>query len=780
MSDAEQLVDVKTIARAMQCSERSVQRYAKKGYRGGAPWRTSTTVLRRGVDAQFFSIVSLPAALRHAIRNLDRAESEAIRYATDIARVKADHDARALEQLAQLSEADRAVEGRRAAKLADGRKQFSKLPATSPKRHRALAREWVVLGTYDWRKRHGGSVENSLFGFANVVNTHSCDIPDSVRVYLPTDHGRIKLCEGTLRTWRGLYQTGGIWALTDRYGNRRNDSKIERNRELYRKLLGALQKRPHITPKKMKLWLAAAHPELNVVSAGGIGRFLRRFKQENPQLWTYVTNPDQWKNIFMAAAGSVFESITRLNQMWEMDSTPGDWMLKDGRHSVIGCIDLYSRRLKFFVSKTSTAAAVKQLVRRCVLDWGMPEAIRTDNGSDYVSQEFDSLLRDLQVIHEVCIPFASEEKGTIERAFRTMSHGLLDLLPGFIGHNVADRKVIDARESFAKRVMKRGENIEVALSAQDLQQVLDQWAEHVYAQDAHAGLDNCSPREMARNWREPIARIADERALDELLCDSVGVRTITKKGLRVDGRHYWDRDGALALYVGLQVFVRRDEHDLGRLAVYTNGATYEWIGWAYHDETLGISRREFAAAVRHRQKNKMQKQANELRAYVKEVRGDPVTTIIEHRKAQAENVVDLPKPSTPYTTPALREAGRAAASRAGESPARPMLDPEQSDEQRAEHEAMLIEFYREPEPIHDVRAVEDQPLPMYAYWLWLDEEQRSGSRVMNEHDRAFHEFFPRSIDYKVGKEFFDEFPDLSPADYLPAWVNQEKSRLKAG
>ncbi len=35
------------------------------------------------------------------------------------------------------------------------------------------------------------------------------------------------------------------------------------------------------------------------------------------------------------------------------DSTPADVMLKDGRHSIIGVIDLYSRRVKLHVSKTS-------------------------------------------------------------------------------------------------------------------------------------------------------------------------------------------------------------------------------------------------------------------------------------------------------------------------------------------------------------------------------------------------------------------------------------------
>ena len=102
-----------------------------------------------------------------------------------------------------------------------------------------------------------------------------------------------------------------------------------------------------------------------------------------------------------------------------------------------------------------------------------------------------------------------------------------------------------------------------------------------------------------------------------------------------------------------------------------------------------------------------------------------------------------------------------------------------TDEQRAEHEAAVIEFYRAPEQIEDVRAVPDQPMPLYAYWGWLDAQIRAGAE-RNEHDRLFHESFPRSLDCKVGREFFEEFPNTAQEDYLPAWTKQEKSRLKAG
>ena len=42
--------------------------------------------------------------------------------------------------------------------------------------------------------------------------------------------------------------------------------------------------------------------------------------------------------------------------------------------------------------------------------------------------------------------YSGWEKPHIERFFRTLSHGLIELLPAYIGHCVADRQVIEARK----------------------------------------------------------------------------------------------------------------------------------------------------------------------------------------------------------------------------------------------------------------------------------------------------------------------------------------------
>ena len=57
----------------------------------------------------------------------------------------------------------------------------------------------------------------------------------------------------------------------------------------------------------------------------------------------------------MVAFGDASEDVERLNQRWEMDATPADWMLQDEdgalrRYSVSVIIDVYSSRSLMVVS----------------------------------------------------------------------------------------------------------------------------------------------------------------------------------------------------------------------------------------------------------------------------------------------------------------------------------------------------------------------------------------------------------------------------------------------
>lgn len=413
---------------------------------------------------------------------------------------------------------------------------------------------------------------------------------------------------------------------------------------------------------------------------------------------------------------------------------------------MLGVVDLYSRRLKFLVSKTSKAEAVYNLYRRALLDWGVPEATRTDNGQDYTSLHFTRVLRELGVEHLLCDPFASEQKGTIERHLQTMSHGLLDLLPGFVGHNVAERKVIEARKSFAQRVMTPGETVEVSLTGVELQEKLDHWALHVYMHDAHegTGMHGQTPFEKATAWAGPVRRISDEHALDVLLLEVAGTRTLTKKGLRLDNYRYIH--AALCLHTGYQVFLRRDAGDMGRLYVWAaeDGDHYgagEFICAARSPELTDISPQEVTLAAKRLLRDLHKSQAEEVRQHKRAVRRNIPQTIIEHRIAQSENVIALPHASTPYTTPALEQAARAA--RVDEAWRPEPMTPEQL----AERERLLAEFYQAQRQLNEV---EHDPDGTKAHLRWARIGRRiAAGEAVSEAERRGWACYQTSPNYRA-------------------------------
>jgi len=539
--------------------------------------------------------------------------------------------------------------------------EFARIPKDDRRKKRARARIWMLESFWNYKRDHKCTKKVALDSIIEDFHSGKMAPPEWVLEMMPKYNGKRGLKSGTLTKWDRDYHNKGIMALTDDYGNRDHQTIIETTVVLFRLVLGAMAKAPQISGRSMVDFIKATNAkrqeqgeeQLPVPSIRTYQRFSKKWIEENHQVWTRLINPDMWKNFYMAAAGSHFENITELNMLWELDSTPADWMLKDGRHSVVGVIDMWSRRLKFYVSKTSKAMAVCQLTRWAIMAWGVPQGVRTDNGKDYVSDQYDLVLRELSIMHEICIPFASEEKGTIERSMRTMSHGILNLLPGFIGHNVAERKQIEARKSFAQRIMTQGEVIEVEMSAEDLQKHLDDWCESVYGRNEHSGI-GMSPFDKARSYTGPIRRIEDERALDMLLCELGGSRKITKKGIRFENHTYFNDD--LGEHIGKDVLLKYDERDIGRLYAYVEE---QFIGVVICHELLGISRQEAAVAVKSKQKKKVAEQVSELKSYTKEIKGNLAETVLEYRIEESENIVAMPHRSEPHITPGLEQAGKA-------------------------------------------------------------------------------------------------------------------------
>lgn len=756
-------VAIQEIAGALGVSPSSIKRRAKR-----ESWSFDEEQVRGG-RRRLYTLEALPADVQKAIRqrraveavNALTRETEASAQAERLEALQ--RDGEAFGEQVRL-EAEEQEQARRQARQ-DGLRRFSALPADHPKRQRAKAREWLLNAAYNLHRERGGDQRSARADFCQLVNAGGMALPAKVAKWLPRHDGQRALTEPTLRRWHYDYLAGGIWALTDGYGKRRGDNKVERTPELKRVVIGSLLKMPHITGRKLRAYLQARHGELDVMSERGLQRYLHAWKADNAQLWTYLTNPDRWKNVCMAAFGSQSEYVERLNQLWELDSTPADWMLADGRHSVVGVIDIYSRRLRYRVSKTSTAAAVCALTRAAMLDWGVPEAVRTDNGADYVSEQFEEVLNGLDIGHQLCIPFASEQKGAIERAMRTMSHGILDLLPGFIGHNVAERKVIEARKSFAKRIMDKDAVIEVSLTSAQLQEKLDAWCAHVYAHDAHSGegMNGRSPFEASAAWTGTVRRIDDERALDALLAPLAGHRSVGKKGVRVD--HHWYLAPELTEHAGEVVRLKRDEADLGRLYVYDVDGGFICIAQA--PELTGISRAEAATAAKRHQREFIRRQSAEFIKYKKSVKENIAEVVLEHRIEQSEQVTALPHRADPYTSAGLEAAGKAA--RAGDAP--------QAAEPTETERAAQAELQRElAAPVETLPQTARQ---RFQRWVRLRRRQAAGETLSADEQHLITSY-GQSVECLTEHEMHIDFSylkvDGQPVEFAPAKKNARMER----
>ena len=384
----------------------------------------------------------------------------------------------------------------------------------------------------------GGSFEQGLQSFIRLYTSGQLNVDQDVKETIP------KVTRATLYRWIKELNESGAASLGGKYGGRKGGSLIDSQKPLKEFILGMIAAHPTTSAANILKAVESefrGNAEITLPSMRSLQKWLKAWKESNASLLRAVTNPDAWKNKDMVAFGSYRENVTGLNQLWEFDSTPADVMFTDGRYNILGVIDVYSARLKFIVRKTSDSSGVAAVVRRALLDWGVPQVAKTDNGSDYKSHYIQTAFKALHIKQEFCQPFSGWQKPHIERAFRTFSHDIAELLDGFIGHNVSERQAIEARKAFSDRMFKKDQLIEIKMSSSEFQVFCDRWIENVYNTQPHSGLGGKKPIEMVREWNQPIHRIEDERSLDILLAEAPGNngrRVVGKKGIKLDNGLY--------------------------------------------------------------------------------------------------------------------------------------------------------------------------------------------------------------------------------------------------
>ncbi|MBP2301273.1 Mu transposase C-terminal domain-containing protein [Azospirillum picis] len=520
----------------------------------------------------------------------------------------------------------------------------------------------AILAVFDgFHAASGDSLTPARHKFVGFYNARQIDLPDWVRSACPT------ISMSSLERWARARAAGDAMALAGRYGNRKGAGVLDTAvADVKGYMVALMVENPHLAMHQVRRLLVQRFGD-DVELFDGTTRPIpteRRlldawqdWKAKNRQLHLALTNPDDWKNKHRAAVGSYSEGIERPNQLWEIDASPSDVMLTDGRHSIYVVVDVYTRRIMILVTRVPRTSAVLLLIRRAVLAWGMPEAIKTDNGSDFTSREAERAYFLLGTAHPTCTPYSPEQKPHVERAIGTVQHGLMPLLPGYTGHNVATRQAIRSRETFAARMGESDADIfKAALTGDVLQQLADDWVANVYMHSPHEGLGDRTPYALAESCAGREARLTNERHLDLLLMPAPegGTRTVSKKGIRVENADFWAPDLIPYIGTGDRFDVRLDPEDMGRVWVY-HSEPFAFLCVAENPERAGLSRAALAAEAAELQKRFVQAGKAAIRAAKSRFRPHDLADALIGKPAAT--VTALPTAAPPPALPAPSPSG---------------------------------------------------------------------------------------------------------------------------
>lgn len=485
---------------------------------------------------------------------------------------------------------------------------------------------------------------------------------------------------------------------------------------------------------------------------------IAKLRETKKMALTKVTNPDKYRSNYKLRGTNAYSWVTEPNQLWMIDASPTDALCIDGRWSLYASIDVAPRRLKITLSRTPRASAVCLMLRTAIMSWGVPKRIKTDNGSDFAAEETQRFMRSLEIDPDPSDAYCPDQKPFVERVIGTFQHEVGPQLPGFIGHNVSDRKAIEERKSFADRLGEDdAKTFAVTLTGAELQQKIDDWVEYVYNRRKH-GTTDLSPYEAVAASTTPIARV-DERALDVLLMpapDKNGRRKMGPHGIKVAKHKYLSH----SILVGTDVFVRLDPHDMGKIYVF-DAEDGRFLDIAECAQLRDIDRPTFVKTQKALYEQMVNEDVKRIRKENRRlVQGpsgiDRTIALAKEQAAEADaaraNVIALPKREIAHETPAVREALKIG---------RPAPRRELSAEETAELERMRAEFEAgapapQPAVTAQIHTLPESPKARFRRAVDLEQRQAAGLGLA-EADARWLGIYRTSAEYLSHQDLYRDF-----------------------
>ena len=100
-------------------------------------------------------------------------------------------------------------------------------------------------------------------------------------------------------------------------------------------------------------------------------------------------------------------------------------------------IDAHSKWIEVFCTSAATSAVVIEELRSVFARFGLPETIVTDNGTSFISAEFEKFLRGNGIKHITSAPYHPATNGLAERAVQIVKRGLKKVKQGTLQSRIA-------------------------------------------------------------------------------------------------------------------------------------------------------------------------------------------------------------------------------------------------------------------------------------------------------------------------------------------------------
>jgi putative transposase len=280
-----------------------------------------------------------------------------------------------------------------------------------------------------------------------------------------------------------------------------------------------------------------------------------------------------------------YDTTTYANELWQGDHSPmriwvkvkvfEEW-LPFATH-ITTLLDAQTRAVPGYVVYTKYPdawtialafwrAIMPKKDRRCEI-CGIPTSFETDRGSDFLSEPIAATLAGLGTIHVPDPPYYPNNKGKVERFFKTLDSGCLRLLPGHM----------DAIGSSIGAAKKR---VHEFLTLQQLDHEIAQWLDEDYHLREHSETRRAPAEYWSQSVRLKLPASEDDLSLLLLKYDrectvrNTGIK-FTLNGIR---HRFWSPQ--MAHFWKREVKLRYNPEDMDSVYVYC-AATGEFLCEAF-------------------------------------------------------------------------------------------------------------------------------------------------------------------------------------------------------